>query len=314
MAYIYPKFSKHELIGIRLSGAGLGNLLFTWSRVIAASEKHNAKLIWPTWPSIKVGPWIRHEKDKRTYVGLFSNRTGLCGGIKKYLKLCFSRKIHTKDLDAVDWGNLGENDLVIYDDFNLAPGEFQMNFNGTREYREKIAEIIYSNLGKKGKNAFSFDASGAICVHVRLGDFSKTTAALDTGKNNMRIRIDWYVAMVNKLREAAGWTVPVFVFSDGTDEELSELTALPEVRRLTFGNSIGDIVGLSRFPIMISSGSSFSLWARFLGNCSSISYPNQIKDRVHSGDGFEIELGANDELTNDQKLYIQRLFCKEVLK
>ena len=222
-----------------------------YDAIIAASEKHNAKLIWPTWPSIKVGPWIRHEKDKRTYVGLFSNRTGLCGGIKKYLKLCFSRKIHTKDLDAVDWGNLGENDIVIYDDFNLAPGEFQMNFNGTREYRERIAEIIYSNLGKKGKKAFSFDASGAICVHVRLGDFSKTTAALDTGKNNMRIRIDWYVAMVNKLRDAAGWTVPVFVFSDGTDEELSELTALPEVRRLTFGNSIGDIVGLSRFSIII---------------------------------------------------------------
>ena len=308
MAYIYPKFSKNELIGIRLGGAGLGNLLFTWSRVIAASEKYNAKLIWPTWPSIKVGPWLRHEKDKRSYIGLFSNKTGMCSGFKKYAKLCIGRKIHTKNLDDIDWTKLGENDIVIYDDFKLAPGVFQMNFNGTREYRDRIAEIIYANLGRKGKKALDFDGTSAIGVHVRLGDFSKTTSALDTGKNNMRIQISWYVAIVNKLRDAAGWNVPVYVFSDGTDEELAELTALPSVRRLTFGNSIGDIVGLSRFPVMISSGSSFSLWARFLGNCSSISYPNQIKDRVHTGDGFEIELGADGELTAEQKSYIQNIY------
>ena len=308
MAYIYPKFSKNELLGIRLGGAGLGNLLFTWSRVIAASEKHNAKLIWPTWPSVKVGPWLRHEKDKRCYIGLFKNKTGLCGGFRKYAKLCFGRKIHTKNLDAIDWDKLGENDIVVYDDFKLAPGVFQMDFNGTREYRDKITEIIYANLGKKGKKALDFDASRAIGIHVRLGDFDRTTAALDTGKNNMRIRISWYVAIVNKLREAAGWNVPVYVFSDGTDDELAELTALPEVRRMTFGNSIGDIVGLSRFPVMISSGSSFSLWARFLGNCSSISYPNQIKDRVHTGEGFEIELGADDDLSDEQKSYIQKIY------
>ena len=156
--------------------------------------------------------------------------------------------------------------------------------------------------------SMDFDASRAIGIHVRLGDFDRTTAALDTGKNNMRIQISWYVAMVNKLREAAGWNVPVYVFSDGTDDELAELTALPEVRRMTFGNSIGDIVGLSRFPVMISSGSSFSLWARFLGNCSSISYPNQIKDRVHTGEGFEIELGANDDLSDEHQSYIQKIY------
>lgn len=308
MAYIYPKFSKYELIGIRLGGAGLGNLLFTWSRVIVASEKHNLKLVWPTWPSIKIGPWIRHEKDKRSYIGLFSNKTKMCSGFKKYMKLGFGKKIHTKNLDEIDWDNLGENDIVVYDDFKLAPGVFQMNFNGSMVYRDKIVDVILRNLGKKGKKALEFDASKSICVHVRLGDFSKTTAALDTGKNNMRIQINWYVSVVKKLREAAGWNIPVYVFSDGRDEELADLIGLPEVKRITFGNSIGDIIGLSRAPIMISSGSSFSLWARFLGNCSNISYPNQIKDRVHTGEGFEIELGFDDEFTVDQKSYIRKIY------
>ena len=308
MAYIYPKFSKNELIGVRLGGAGLGNLLFTWSRVIAASEKYDLKLIWPTWPSIKIGTWIRHERDKRSYIGLFSNKTGMCGGIEKYIRLCFGRKIHTRNLDEIDWNSLRENDIVIYDDFKLAPGKFQMNFEGTREYRDRILDVIVNSLDQKDKKILAFNASNAIGVHVRLGDFSKTTAELDNGKNNMRIQINWYVSVVKKLREAAGWIVPVYIFSDGTDEELLELTALPEVKRITFGNSIGDIVGLSRFPIMISSGSSFSLWARFLGNCSSISYPSQIKDRVHTGDGFEIELGMDDELTDVQKAYVKEIY------
>ena len=310
MAYIYPKFSKHELVGVRLGGAGLGNLLFTWSRVIAASEKHNATLIWPTWPSIKVGPWIRHEKDKRTYIGLFSNKTNMCSGFKKYMKLCFGKKIHTKKLDEIDWDNLGKNDIVVYDDFKLAPGVFQMNFNGTREYRDKIVDIIISSLGKKGRRALAYNAANTISIHVRLGDFDKTTKELDKGKNNMRISIDWYVNVVKKLRDAAGWNVPVNVFSDGTDEELADLISLPDVKRITFGNSIGDIVGLSRSPIMISSGSSFSLWARFLGNCSSISYPNQIKDRVHTGEGFEIEHGFDDELTSEQKSYVRKIYSE----
>ena len=310
MAYIYPKFSKNEFIGVRLGGAGLGNLLFTWSRVIAASEKYDLKLIWPTWPSIKIGTWIRHERDKRSYIGLFSNKTGMCGGIEKYIRLCFGRKIHTRNLNEIEWNSLRKNDIVIYDDFKLAPGEFQMNFEGTREYRDRILDVIFNNLDKKDKKALAFNASNAISVHVRLGDFSETTEDLDNGKNNMRIQINWYVSVVKKLREAAGWFVPVYVFSDGTDEELSELTALPEVKRITFGNSIGDIIGLSRFPIMISSGSSFSLWARFLGNCSSISYPNQIKDRVHTGDGFEIELGLDDEFTEEQTAYIKGIYRK----
>ena len=63
----------------------------------------------------------------------------MCGGLKKYLKLCFGRKIHTRNLEDIDWDKLGENDIVVYDDFKLAPGEFQMDFNGTREYRERIA-------------------------------------------------------------------------------------------------------------------------------------------------------------------------------
>ena len=75
--------------------------------------------------------------------------------------------------------------------------------------------------------AMKYDASHELNVHVRLGDFSPTNkSALEKGQNNTRIRIEWYVAMVNKVRQAAGWRVPVNVFSDGTDEELQKLLSM----------------------------------------------------------------------------------------
>lgn len=304
MPYIYPKFSKYEAVGFRFGGAGLGNLLFIWARSIVASEEHGCELIWPTWTSIKIGPWIRHEKDKRLYNDLFKNNTSMIDGIPKYKILCLSRKISCVDFDCVDWSDIKINDVIIY-------SGFRMNFNGLLAYRKKIVEVITECLGDKGMIAMKYDASHELNVHVRLGDFSPTNkSALEKGQNNTRIRIEWYVAMVNKVRQAAGWRVPVNVFSDGTDEELQKLLSMDCVERKTFGNSIGDIIGLSKAPLMIASGSSFSLWARYIGECNSISYPNQIKDRVVTDqrNKFEIEVSDNEDFSESIRNRIREIY------
>ena len=309
MIYIYPQFSKYEFFGIRVGGAGLGNLLFMWARAIAEAERHNCEVIWPTWPSIKLGPWIRREKDKRFYGDLFKNKTYKVKGISKYCLLILGNKVRIKSYDAVDWNNLKQGTVLIWEGFDLAPGELQMNFNGIREHKDSICKYIYENLGDKGRRADLFDASKAINVHVRLGDFMSSKDDLDKGKNNTRIDIKWYVSMIMKIRDAAGWDVPANIFSDGTDEELEDLLKMNKVNRVFFGNSIADIIALSKAPIVVVSGSSFSLWARFLGNCSSVSYPKQMKDSTLTGsDGFEIELGENDAFNDAQVCYIQKVY------
>lgn len=305
MIYIYPKFSKYELIGVRFGGAGLGNLLFTWSRAMVVANQYKLEMIWPTWVSIKIGPWIRQEADKRLYADIFRNKLNMCGGFEKYFRLLFSKKIYVSDLNKINWDNIKDNDIIIYEDYDHPGGGFQMDFSGLENYRTMISNTIMSSLRKKGENALKFDAKNAINVHVRLGDFSKSKELLDSGANNVRIDIQWYIATIKKIRAAVGWTVPVNVFSDGKEEEIRPLLELEKVRRVTFGNSIADIIALSKADLLIASGSSFSLWARFLGNCSSISYPNQIKDYVYNGkSGFEIELGIEAEL---DKKYIEKL-------
>lgn len=88
------------------------------------------------------------------------------------------------------------------------------------------------------------------------------------------------------------------IFSDGTDEELKKLLAIKNVRRVFYGNSISDIFALGQSKLMISSGSSFSLWARFLGQTDCITYTKQLKTKVliDPNSGFEIEVGKNEKI------------------
>lgn len=300
MAYIYPQFSSKELFGIRLGGAGLGNLLFTWARAELLAAEHNLQVIWPSWKSLKLGPWIRNEADKRFYGDLFQNNSGYVDGIKKAGVLLLGNKVKINQVTS--FAELGENDVVLYD-------AFDMHFKDLLPHRDYLRQIITANLQKKGMAALAFDAQKAINVHVRLGDFAAANAgALAAGQNNTRIPVGWYAAMVKELRKYIG-ECRVNVFSDGTDEELTELLRLPNVHRVFFGNSIADILALSKAPLIISSGSSFSLWARFLGNCSSISYPNQKKDATFTGEtGFELELPMDGCLTPEQVQLLQQMY------
>ena len=303
MTYIYPQFSAFEVPGVRLAGPGLGNLLLIYFRAWLTAREHGYAFIWPTWPSLKPGAIIRREKDKRFYGDLFRNRSGYIDGLKK------QRLIHRRDAVTVnardyDYSRIGEDTVILYK-------YFHMDFQDLLTHADEIREEIVRNLSQKSRRGLEGDMRRCVNIHVRLGDFGKNPDALNAGRDNMQIGISWYACLVRKLRPLVGDDVIFNVFSDGSDEELAELLALSGVRRVFFGNSMADILALSRAPLMIASGSSFSLWGRFLGQCSSISYPNQIKDHVLSpgADGFEIEYAEDTELPDEVKEKIRRLYA-----
>jgi hypothetical protein len=95
-----------------------------------------------------------------------------------------------------------------------------------------------------------------------------------TKVTNTRIGLDWYLSVIKSLRSHFG-QLPVDVFSDGSDEELRPLTSLSGVTRRTFGSSIGDILALSSSAILVASGSTFSMWASYLGRQPVVWYPGR---------------------------------------
>ena len=303
MTYIYPQFSEFEMPGLRLGGPGLGNLLLIYFRAWLVAKERGYTFIWPTWPSFKPGTFIRHEKDKRIYADVFRNRGGYVDGLKKQRLLRKSGSV-TVNAPDYDYSRISDDTVIFYK-------YFRMKFGDLIPHVDEIREEIVRNLSKKSRLGLEGDMSRCVNIHVRLGDFAISPNLLKAGWGNVRVSISWYVAMVHKLKKLLGDDVIFNIFSDGTDEELRELLAIPGVRRVFYGNSMADILALSRAPLMLASGSSFSLWARFLGQCCSISYPRQIKDRVLAPDsgGFEIECAEDAELPAEVQEKIKALYA-----
>ena len=296
MKYIYPKFTNKELPFVRFGGAGLGNLLFTYARALILANETGAKLVNPTWPCLKIGPVLRREKDKRFYFDLFKNGNGSIDGLKKTCLLLFSEK--TKVNSISDVKSARDGSLLIYD-------EFKMNFDGLIPYRNLILSDIIGNLKKKNRKPLEEDFTNAINVHVRCGDFlAPNSENLKNGVNNTRIPISWYVGIIKQIQNSVNKDIKFNIFSDGTDEELKDILALPNTKRVFYGTSIADIIALSRSKLIIASGSSFSMWARFLGNCNSISYLNQRKDFVGDKTVFEIETDSLIAKKELEKIYM----------
>lgn len=299
MNYAYPKLSEHDLGFVRLGGAGLGNIMFTWARAAVFARDYGCQMIWPTWPSIKIGPYLRRETDKRFYGDLFTNDGAAVGGVKKVHKLLTCSRIPESQKESV----VMEDETIV--EFTGFDGCFESILY---EY-DFVRDLIIKNLNPKNAAPLQEDYRQAVGIHVRLGDFSRvSTAEVEAGRHDSALPVEWYVDMVNQIRVFAGKQVPVYVFSDGTDEELQPLLALPGVQRKTYGTSIGDILGLSRFPLLIASGSSFSMWARYLGRANCICYTNQRKQAILTPEEDKFEIETSGVIPEDIGERIRRIY------
>lgn len=71
--YYYPQLSNRDYGWFRIGGPGLANCLFFAANAYVQSRKHDGLFIEPTWRKFSIGPWLRHERDKRVYNRLFES-------------------------------------------------------------------------------------------------------------------------------------------------------------------------------------------------------------------------------------------------
>ena len=170
-----------------------------------------------------------------------------------------------------------------------------------------VYEDIVRNLNPKYKAALSFDGKNSICMHVRLGDFARVSwEEVKSGKHCSAIPIEWYVCMGMALRQIIGEKTKIYVFSDGTDEELKPLLQLENVERITFGSAIADILALANSGIFVASGSSFSMWARYLGRMTAVMFPNQVKQKILQSYDQGKEIVAFDKISLEDAQFIKK--------
>lgn len=298
MKWIYPMLSKWDLGVFRIGGAGIGNILFPYSRALVESKKYNIPLIWPTWPSMKLGPYIRKEQDKRGYWDLFENNNGSIDGIRKLFLLSRFPKICREDIDDI---NQVDNCIIVYS------GEGNL-FNDILAMHDVIRKDLIINLKRREE---VYDFSRSINVHIRMGDFGQISMDNIELDNycNVRIPLEWYEGIITQLSESLGRNIVFNVFSDADNLELDRILGISNVRRVMFGNGILDILAMGEAKLVISPGNStFSQWGIFLGQCNSIVHNKRWGDTLSSGGKETIEIETRKGLSEDQLRSIKNLY------
>ncbi|MGE0325256.1 MAG: alpha-1,2-fucosyltransferase [Polyangiaceae bacterium] len=292
MRVVYPQLSHYDLGLVRVIGPGLGNLLFPWARAITYAERHDLPILFPTWPQVKIGSVLRRERDTRFYWDLFRSTSRYVTGTKRLALLATGKRV-SWSLDKEPPGKAISRPSLLT--FTGMEGHFEAVLDDYALIRRELEAMSR----QAQLQSVIVSKERWVGVHVRLGDFTPPPSeqTLQYGHHNYRIPLEWYVDRLEALRSHTGIT-KALVFSDGTNAELEPLLSLPHVSRSEGRSSLADMLSLARCNALVASGSTFSMWASFLGRMPVIWYPGQLRQRLYK-EGFELESARGAALPGD---------------
>lgn len=284
--------SKHDpdlLACAAVGRQGLGHCLFSWAHALLWSHRHHAELLPSNWMQPRIGPWLRRERDKRMYFLLFRPPTAAtvvrqarAWLVRPKLASSFDRQGGTRPQAGVlHVFRLGER--------LDTPAVFDPMIGQHALVHEALRRMTRSRLLPLAREA------PFLAAHIRLGDFHRTNAGdLAAGRKNTSSPIDWFVHAIASARGALGEELPVRVFSDGSDEQIRPVLAMPRVERSMNASPITDMLDIAQARCLIASGSNFSLWGSYLGQVPRVFHPGQKIARVLIDDSLEVALAPGD--------------------
>lgn len=251
---------------------GLTHGLLAWARCRVWCEQNGATMLAPFWLKLRVGPYLRRERDKRNYFLLFNRGTAL-SGLRRLAALAGARKIEV----GQDWPALPEtsSEPVVLLFHNALTDNEKKSFAQVRDHGPFLRRELLA-ITRKQYHPPPLTVP-FVAIHVRLGDFAQapSSSQISASTTNTRLPIDWYGDRLDTLRDALGTSVPALVFSDGSDADLAPLLARDAVRRAPRQQSVTDLLHMGQGAALIASGSGFSLWGAFLGSVPRIAFPGQ---------------------------------------
>ena len=251
--YHIPVLSDIDLGFVRSPGPGLGNLLFPIARAIGGVETHGGTLVYPTMTQVKLGTLLRRERDGRFYSDIFRRRT--MAEWHTWLAANRANTVHEHDvIDDAQSCALRYKGLGDY-------------FLSLASHQAPIAQWIARNARLKGAILQPFD----IGIHVRMADFIDDDG-VETGFN-VRQSWDWYMQALDQARRNCGSNnAGVTIFTDVDPQLVVQNLGLQSssIRLDPSSNAITAMLNLAKARVIVTSRSTFSMWARFLGDGKAI--------------------------------------------
>ena len=265
---------------------GLTHGLLAWARCRLWCEDFGATMVAPQWFKLRIGPYLRRERDKRNYFLLFQPGTAISGMRRlRLLTGCDHRDVKS------EWPQMPAQEgrpllLKFHNALHQNEVKSFAQVRGRGHFLRQELTAITRPRYRPQPVTRPF-----VAIHVRLGDFTRnqSKAALSTGAANSALPPSWFADRLRALRDTLGADVPAVVFSDGQDSELRDLLNLPGVERSPRQASITDLLQMGQSACVISSGSGFSLWGAFLGDAPRLCFPGQMIVPALSRPEFEIE-------------------------
>lgn len=267
MIYHLPILSRPDCGLLRAPGPGLGNLLFPIARAVIGQCREGGTLVLPTIRQIKIGTFLRAERDKRTYGDIFRHRSP--AELLHWLSARLARS--TPEGDAPK----GASATIRYEGM-------ARQFHDIAGYADTIAQFLTSRSTLPIPHE-RYD----IAMHVRLGDFAAAKAG--AARQNTRIPLGWYRDALALAQELLGRkALRGVLFTDEDPARVIDKLGLQGFVPEPPGNALTSMLALGRADVLIGSRSTFSLWGRYFGKGAAI-WP----------EGFDLEHYAPLDKTRD---------------
>ena len=255
---------------------GLAHSLLAWARCKLWCDDRGFPMLSPSWFNVRIGPYLRLERDKRQYHRYFQF-PGYISGLKKLYYLGFMEKVNAEEVNLPQIQN--EQSICVTFNNRLALNE-ETHFPEIIGRNEHVKRALLSMTRPEYRpKFFNFDH---VAVHIRMGDFLPmvTLDAVRSGAKNVQLPVSWYAEMLNGIRSRLGYTIPALVYSDGSNSQLEAILKLDNVTRAGAQPAVTDLLSISSANMLISSGSGFSMWGCYLGNIPRVCFPGQRLFRV----------------------------------
>jgi hypothetical protein len=248
----------------KIPKGGLGNKLFVISNALIYSRLINAKIVFIKSRELKIGPYLRKEKNKRKYKNFF-----------KFKSRFFITPFQKNKIIEEPGFNDKLNEVSVFM-FSKLP-HWSIYFDKIRDYRNLCLQEIFNSLNDPIKVIIQSLENIDVAVHIRLGDFKKLQDSEDFSKvGSTRTPRDYFLNNINKIK-TINPEYKFFIFSDGHESELDWILNEKNIFLYQSVNDIVDLYQMSKSKILITSaGSTYSYWAGFLGECQIIQHPDHV--------------------------------------